>query len=941
MVYLLIDNCSLRDLIDIHGYSSYLTELEELIVTKRVCFITHNVVIEEWEKHKASWLKQKGKKLLGENNTSVSSDSLLPSTNLVTNNHLEEQVRQIDYFLNQATHILNTPQIISNEFSERYKKGLAPFHKKKNSQNDWEIIGSYCHFCEINAISEAYFLSSNHTDFGDENCNFLSIHPDFKNRFSTTIIHYYKNFTDLFKELRNINGIPISIIPYKIIPNKKYSFKATIKKTVLESLVFLYTQLYSEIDFIPTHILIEYYPFSESENSETHYNHFTVSCTPDILTDFFENVVIDDNKNISFKDESLLSSINNYQEKVEQVLRNLTTNLVFHLKSKKNRKIVCTHYYNHPKCDCFQCSYSRFQFQKTFTDLRNNVDDYKEKLKQAYIHYQVGNYKSANDIYEGIIQTALTDKKFITYFIAKYNQKQLSRFLGSYFLNKQVDNDVIKYLTAIDPLEEAVKLKSHTDYNLLSFIAQEDYFTEAFQKIREATNNILEHYYSQLRGGYSFNQHIWDLMEGFAKLESFINCNYIIYDQYSNFDKLFENVVEGLFASHAMSNSQPDRLQSFDDYWVGKFLVYGNRKSIIKLFDRFHLTELKYQSTTKEGDSFIELVKNLLESIEYRQNFIVEFADVNNDFFDSRVFELFDNALTMAAILDLKKTVLNDFCNLVVKFLSRYSISNYSSLQALQYFIENKGQLLSLKHKYALLNFSLKNQLQCHQNLLIPTLESFDNDSLKKLSTKDFNLILKEIFEKCPKCESTHGYGSIGCLYIKVPKEKKSIIRSAVLKKLKEKFDFELFYLSSIFEIIEFDLQKTLHLIKEFKLDVNQKKRRSIFSRSDFNQNSYLDRIANLCFKYDVNTTSKEFLKLKKVDLYYEWLFDMEKFDYTKFNPEWVFVYQTKYYQKAMSKSSQLIKELRKILSDKFHIGLERILLRITNFTEIKVSKQN
>src|SRR3954471_15466389 len=150
-------------------------------------------------------------------------------------------------------------------------------------------------------------------------------------------------------------------------------------------------------------------------------------------------------------------------------------------------------------------------------------------------------------------------------------------------MNERVDQEVVNRLEKIDPLEEAVKLKTHTDYNLLSYIATNEFFSIAFQAIKKVVDDIKEHYRSQLFGGSSSNQHIWELSTKFAQLETFLNENFIIYDNYSNFNRLFDTVLDGLFASYAISENQNDRLEYFDDYWVGKCILYGDEKLIRKL----------------------------------------------------------------------------------------------------------------------------------------------------------------------------------------------------------------------------------------------------------------------------------------------------------------------------------------------------------------------
>jgi len=935
MIFILIDSCALRDLIDNHGYSQYLSEIESLISENRLSFITHKLVVEEWEKHKKRWKKDKEKKLLGyskqESNLNADNNAIIPFTN-ISADHIEIQITQIDMLLASAKVTLETPDIISRDFSNRFRNGLAPFHKKKDSQNDWEIFGSFCNYCETRGIKELYFLSSNHTDFGDENNSFETIHPDLKERFSKIVIHYFKNYRKFFEQIRNLHSISLELIPYTIVPNKRYSYKTTIRKTVLESLLYLFNDLYSEINFIPVHILKKYYPFASSEDSNPYYSKFTMSYVSENLIQFFETIKVKDGKEIQLEDELLFIEASDYKEKIYIILKKLTQNLVFHLVGEKSNKKVCTHYHEPVKCDCFRCSFTRFEFHKSFQTVRENIDDYKECLKQAYIHCQLGNFRSASKIYDNIIERALTDKKFITYFIAKYNQRHLSNFIRNPFVNKKVDDKLVEKLALIDKLEEAVKLKTYTDYQLLSFIAEGDFFTDAFQNITEALRNIISHYHSQIKGGWSSNQHIWELIEAFTNLDAFLNSNYIIYDSYSNFEKLFENVVEGIFASYAISKDQNDRFEKFDDYWVSKFILYGNRESIVKLFKRYDLEPIKYESKNIDGDSFLDLSRNFFTSKKELKDSLRNFADEDNDYFERKCSDWFENIVTMASILELTENILSEFAKLLIDYLKDNSKFPHNSMKPLEYFIEQKGKLLAKVLKYEFLNWGIANQ-NCYIETLYSTLEIFEDNDLTDLSTKAFNNILKQTLNLCAKCGHKHDF-LLGTFYNKVDKQGKQLISEKVADLLIKNNDFELSYMAWIYEIVFFEHNKLRSFIEEYKFSKSKVPGHPLlFRKLDF-QISKLDKIINLCFKYDVKTTDKSFSQIKDTHLYYQWLLDIENFDYKHFNPEWALLYQTKYYNKAMSKSPILIKALRDSISNRFHVGIERLLLRITNFVK-------
>src|SRR5665647_3040664 len=191
MIYVLIDTCTLLQLIDEKGYNKHLLELINLINRNEITFLTHKIILEQWERNIEKRKKDKQRKLLYNESKPKknNSDNLLPSFPITNIDHIEGQIIEIYKLLKKAT-LLETPDIIQNEFSDRYKKRLAPFHNNLQSQEDWEIIGTACQYCVINGIRELYFLSHNHTDFADL-VDINKIHPDIQQRFQKVNIYYF------------------------------------------------------------------------------------------------------------------------------------------------------------------------------------------------------------------------------------------------------------------------------------------------------------------------------------------------------------------------------------------------------------------------------------------------------------------------------------------------------------------------------------------------------------------------------------------------------------------------------------------------------------------------------------------------------------------------------------------------------------------------------
>ena len=153
---------------------------------------------------------------------------------------------------------------------------------------------------------------------------------------------------------------------------------------------------------------------------------------------FFQNIIVSKNGDITYVDEALFSAIKDYDEKIRIVLHHLTQNYIFNIRSKTDSKAISVFYTSRNSCSCPRCTYDKLDFQTLLKNLVPQKDiSLKDMLKYAYINMKVGNYKTANDIYESICEKVLANKKskriWIIYFIAKYNQKHLSKFLHNFF----------------------------------------------------------------------------------------------------------------------------------------------------------------------------------------------------------------------------------------------------------------------------------------------------------------------------------------------------------------------------------------------------------------------------------------------------------------------------------------------------------------------------
>ena len=154
-------------------------------------------------------------------------------------------------------------------------------------------------------------------------------------------------------------------------------------------------------------------------------------------------------------------------------------------------------------------------------------------------------------------------------------------------------------------------------------------------------------------------------------------------------------------------------------------------------------------------------------------------------------------------------------------------------------------------------------------------------------------------------------------------------IGSLIQEKLQESFSFDLFYEATLFELIPLDNDMLCKAIEMSLPKSKQVSMKSAFSGIDDKRFNKLNSILNLCFKFDIDTTTEQFEAFKNIDSYYAWLIDMDNFNYDLFESEWIGEYATRFYFRKIQNNRFVKEKLDSIIKDKFEPSLERDYLNI------------
>jgi hypothetical protein len=199
-----------------------------------------------------------------------------------------------------------------------------------------------------------------------------------------------------------------------------------------------------------------------------------------------------------------------------------------------------------------------------------------------------------------------------------------------------------------------------------------------------------------------------------------------------------------------------------------------------------------------------------------------------------------------------------------------------------------------------------------------------------KISKNQFESIYNIAFEKCTVCDEVHPrVFAIPFYIIMKNKSYKTKISKNISEQLDIKFNLSLFYLANLYDIIDFDANSFNSALELSYPKENQLSFKSAFSGYDDKRYDHVNQLINLCFKNNIDTKTGVFQKYKELDSYYDWLLNMEEFDYKLFDPKWIVENPTKFYFRAISKSEKTRATVQAYLKNNHNSTLERIFLNI------------
>lgn len=683
--------------------------------------------------------------------------------------------------------------------------------------------------------------------------------------------------------------------------------------------------LFKELRFYPVDLLIKNYPLKKQANYWGYYHSFNLLTDHEDLVELLQCGDVAEDGTVTFTDPSKVAGVIDAELKFRTVYQQLFGNYIYVLRTRKNEIVLKAT--GSGQCDCCACRFRRFDISGAIAELAKPAIGVPKKLKHAYLNYELRNMLDAAKLFLEAYDDAIKEKMAITPVICVFNLMKLKKFIKEHYWEGTEHVQLLEKIGKLDLKQTIERFKTPDNQALLTWITEHNFLNESGQELLNVAQKIRNHYYTQLAGGWQSNQQIKDLISIYAELDTFLYGNYIIYDEFLEFEDVTILFVDAIYLSYAMNDEQPGKLIHFNDWLIHRLLFNAKSKTLKERFTFYHIKEIIYQPLSGTTH-FMEMVGNLFTlngnlPVDYKN-----YTDGRVQDFTRKYEQYQNNAITLAAQLKLSDGDVNQIVAWLINYISADQLLGFDGISSFQYFIDHKSAQITPAYFVRLLEMTV----------VIPALKSEDLVYLLTGCLDKFNVpftLSKKLFRQLfadhfkPATDQQRSSERVITYYYKYlsePDQRK--LSRAIVQSLQKRFEVEDYYMAAIMEILPF----TGDFYQQFKQRAIPKfpdpQFHNLIGRNQ-NRSPYSDMFINLCFKDGIDLTAAEFDIFRGANTYYDWLTDLSGFNYDLFEPSWLKVYQTKYYYGKFKQQNIIRLKLAAYLKTNRDMVLERIFFTL------------
>lgn len=704
-------------------------------------------------------------------------------------------------------------------------------------------------------------------------------------------------------------------------------FQVDHSKPLLQQLFDLMEYLYEEVQYLPVHLLSQYYPFKLTKGQSCFYQQFKLYSENDDLVAMLDSIKVQADGTINFTNSIYIEGVLDYEQKAIAILAKLSHNHIYSIVSEKTRKEVSTRYFTHGNCDCVACCYNRLDIPGTIKKLQvptdNSLDD---QLKTAYLHYELGNYIRAAEAFQGIGKQAANGSKKTLFLITQFNLIKLGKLIKSYYY----DHDTIKDgKTLMDiNLDSAVYSAPNRSHHrkLFNYIKETRFYSDSAYEIHTSLSKLRNEYQSFI-AGRKFSTLSYDqLLNGFAQLNSFIRGNRIVYDHYSEYILQMHEFTEGIFIALALREAGSKVISEFNDYHIQRLIFDGDHTVIWRYFNKYLFKSIPY----KEGNFFL-IISNLLANHHLVDDAYKAYSPEESSSWRRRYTGIFANCLCLASIIEMEDKRVEAITRELIDCYAKADLPGPDAyVQVNSFFSSRRGQL-STDMIIDLINFFLPYKDSYLEKLLgVFTAELKTRKHTIALSARQRKLLFDYALGEGRK--ELYYFNTLAFFHPVANTSLKNEIEKEIVAQLRADFDAYHYYHAVIKDTLPFvDSEFLKQFIDSIYPDPNKHSFRNSFYGPQYNEYPLFDMFFNLIFKFGLQPKEITDKKLEGFSDYYDWLLDISGFDYGKFKISWLGLYPTKFYFQEFAKHVILRRTIEKYLQNNRDLQIERLYFEIYN----------
>ena len=593
-------------------------------------------------------------------------------------------------------------------------------------------------------------------------------------------------------------------------------------------------------------------------------------------------------------------------------------------------------------------------YLKTDVNIHGQENNY---LKKAYYLYKINNYVDSYEILKKLSLHSLSERNYKYFFIAQFNMKQLRVLIEIDIRlsnNEEYRDNLLQEIDAIDIKEtyENLPTRYKEQISFINDLNNFSYFYKKFYKLQVKVNDVEKQKNFISTGGYSYTTSLGEILIEIEDLINYIQKNYIIASHFNDVKDLYLLFIRGIFLSYGLPDESIGgfaicKINKINNFIIQIILKYIKFKDLKRFIEENNIPEIKMDQ--EEIESLIKILNNILES--YKDDIISKFGFENTINF---------NDVISSILLLLSKTNINqENFNKIINAFNKCIEINILSTDNFDKFIDfiiigfNEEKysdvlpILKLLKTYIICLSNEKTIPRYNQVILFKDrffkqlsiiIKDLDKDT-KLTTNRQIKYIIEDILEEINKQGNFNDllknmiYCFLFAIYKIVDEDvKKEIenmtreIKSIIQNKPNKKEYIEFMYNALMSNVIVYDSNGQVEFIKDVMdyfgvLENEDSQEDSAVTKivrgpRDELMRYTVDLIINNKIKYESIANLVQPLKME-FDMF-SFFVDKDKFDYTKFEIEWINYLSKNEMKNLLTNNSFARKEIKKLVIEEF-----------------------